>query len=311
MVSKQPAEWHRWMARAAENPYTFYGLLASRALDSNPNFNWSLPDIGAKELQALQPFPGVTRALMLIQLGWRDAAESELRVTAPRVPGNLQPLLLAIAERGGLPGLSTRLAGTLRKAGGGRYDAGLFPVPPWTPRAGFTLNRALIYAIMRQESHFNPDAQSRAGAVGLMQLMPGTAAHVERRPATAQQRRERLRDPEINVALAQRLIDELLGEDQVHGNLFRLAAAYNGGLGKLTRWQDKNGVRGTDPLLFIESIPAPETRFFIERILSNYWIYQTRFGQPTDSLDALAAGDWPIYTPDPGQIELADRNARN
>jgi soluble lytic murein transglycosylase len=169
----------------------------------------------------------------------------------------------------------------------------------------------LIYAIMRQESHFNPEAQSRAGAVGLMQLMPGTAAHVERSPATAQQRRERLRDPAINVALAQRLIDELLGEDQVRGNLFRLAAAYNGGLGKLTRWQDKSGVRGTDPLLFIESIPAPETRFFIEHILSNYWIYQTRFGQPTDSLDALAAGDWPIYTPDPGQIELAERNARN
>src|SRR6185312_6482979 len=309
MVTRHPQEWHRWMSRAAEQPYSFYGLLAVRALDQEPGFNWSLPALGPAELRQLQSFPGILRTLMLLQIGAREAAEAELRQTAQRVPSRLQPLLLTIAERGGMPGLASRLAGLLHKAGGRRYDAALFPVPPWTPRAGFTLNPALIYAIMRQESHFDPDARSRAGALGLMQVMPGTAQHVERRGRGAQQTRERLRDPEINVGVAQRLIGQLLGEEQVRGNLFRLAAAYNGGLGKLTRMQDKT--RATDPLLFIESIPSAETRIFLEHILSNYWIYQTRFRQPTDSLDALAAGDWPIYTPDPGQIELADRNARN
>jgi soluble lytic murein transglycosylase len=310
LVTRHPQDWTRWMSRAAATPTSFYGLLAMRALGRDGDFNWSLPALGSPELHQLQSLPGVARSLMLIQIGEREAAEAELRQTAQRVPANLQPLLLTIAERGGMPGLATRLAGLLHKAGGPRYDAALFPVPPWIPRAGFTLNRALIYAIMRQESHFDPDAKSHAGALGLMQLMPGTAEHVDKRPGGAQQTRERLRDPEINVGLAQRLIGQLLGQEQVRGNLFRLAAAYNGGLGKLTRMQEK-GPQGSDPLLFIESIPSAETRFFLEHILSNYWIYQTRFGQPTESLDALAAGDWPIYTPDPGQIELADRNARN
>lgn len=309
LVTRHPQDWHRWMSRAARNPYSFYGLLAVRALGQEPQFNWSLPQLGPAELRQLQSFSGVARALMLVQIGAREAAEAELRQVAQRVPAHLQPLLLTIAERGGMPGLAARLAGLLHKAGGPRYDAALFPVPPWIPRAGFTLNPALIYAIMRQESHFDPDAKSRAGALGLMQVMPGTAQHVERRPVGREQTRERLRDPEINVGVAQRLIGQLLGEGQVRGNLFRLAAAYNGGLGKLTRMQDKTPA--ADPLLFIESIASSETRAFLEHILGNYWIYQTRFRQPTDSLDALAAGDWPIYTPDPGQIELADRNARN
>jgi soluble lytic murein transglycosylase len=310
MVTRHPQDWTRWMSRAAANPTSFYGLLAARALGRDGDFNWALPALRSAELSQLQSYPGVARALMLIQIGEREAAEAELRQVAQRVPAAQQPLLLTIAERGGMPGLATRLAGLLHKAGGPRYDSALFPVPPWTPRAGFTLNRALIYAIMRQESHFDPDAKSRAGALGLMQLMPGTAQHVDKRRGGTPQSRERLSDPEINVGLAQRLIGQLLGEEQVRGNLFRLAAAYNGGLGKLTRMQEK-GAPGSDPLLFIESIPSAETRLFLEHILSNYWIYQTRFGQPTNSLDALAAGDWPIYTPNPGQIELADRNARN
>ena len=52
-----------------------------------------------------------------------------------------------------------------------------------------------------------------------------------------------------------------------------------------------------DPLLFIESLPSGETRMFIERVLTNLWIYRARLGQATPSLDALAAGDWPTYMP--------------
>jgi hypothetical protein len=50
-------------------------------------------------------------------------------------------------------------------------------------------------------------------------------------------------------------------------------------------------------LLFIESIPLRETRDYVERVLTNLWIYRYRFGQPSPSLDAIAAGDWPSYTP--------------
>ena len=52
-----------------------------------------------------------------------------------------------------------------------------------------------------------------------------------------------------------------------------------------------------DPLLFIESLPSRETRDFVEKVVANLWIYRARLGQPLPTLDAVAAGDWPAYTP--------------
>ncbi|MEX2454170.1 MAG: lytic transglycosylase domain-containing protein, partial [Rhodospirillaceae bacterium] len=82
----------------------------------------------------------------------------------------------------------------------------------------------------------------------------------------------------------------------IGGDLLLLAAAYNGGPGNLKKWQrraERNSY--TDALMFIESIPARETRIFVERVLSNLWMYRERLGEPTPSLDALAAGERPIY----------------
>jgi len=52
-----------------------------------------------------------------------------------------------------------------------------------------------------------------------------------------------------------------------------------------------------DPLMFVESLPSRETRLFVERVLANLWIYRSRLGQPLPSLEDVAAGDWPSYTP--------------
>ena len=83
----------------------------------------------------------------------------------------------------------------------------------------------------------------------------------------------------------------------MQGDLIRLAAAYNGGPGNLARWTRKQDQRGgeDDALLFIESLPSPETRHFITRILYSYWMYSERLGQQTPSLDDVAAGRWPTY----------------
>ena len=77
-------------------------------------------------------------------------------------------------------------------------------------------------------------------------------------------------------------------------DLFKLATAYNGGPGNLAKWQADMDHRD-DPLLFIESLPSRETRFFAERILANLWIYRARLGQKAPSLAALAGGTWPTY----------------
>jgi soluble lytic murein transglycosylase-like protein len=77
-----------------------------------------------------------------------------------------------------------------------------------------------------------------------------------------------------------------------------LAAAYNGGPGNLSKWkrlQDQRGETREDALLFIESLPAAETRQFITRLLYSYWMYSERLGQATPSLDQLAQGEWPMY----------------
>ena len=87
----------------------------------------------------------------------------------------------------------------------------------------------------------------------------------------------------------------LLANHKIDGNLFLLATAWNGGPGNLNKWR-RETKHLDDPLFFIESLPSRETRIFIERVLTNLWVYRHRLGQPTPSLEAIAAGEWPVYT---------------
>ena len=128
-----------------------------------------------------------------------------------------------------------------------------------------------------------------------MQLMPATAGFIAGKRFRGRARNQ-LYDPALNISLGQKYIEHLIGNDMIKGNMLLVAAAYNGGPGNLSRWR-KRAVRNRfiDPLLFIESIPSRETRIFIERVLSNLWIYRRRLGQDAPSLDALAAGETPFY----------------
>jgi soluble lytic murein transglycosylase-like protein len=138
-------------------------------------------------------------------------------------------------------------------------------------------------------------------------------------PATASMMaKERLRgdksstlyDPELNLTLGQRYLAHLLEHETVQGDLFRLAAAYNGGPGNLAKW-DRRSATMEDSLMFIESIPATETRNFIERVLANLWIYRLRLGQDSPSLDAIAAGERPLYENLDAKMAKLTKNGRN
>ena len=96
------------------------------------------------------------------------------------------------------------------------------------------------------------------------------------------------------MMLGQQYIKILLQNKKINGDLFLMAAAWNGGPGNLNKWRS-NTNHMDDPLFFIESIPSRETRIFIEKVLANLWVYRVRLGQPTPSLDAIAAGHWPVY----------------
>lgn len=286
-----------WLEQAAQHPRTFYGLLATRALGWDFDFNWDVPSLQVQDNKGVLSQPGAQRAVALVAAGQYQRAEDELRHLHIKDMSRQGPLLLAYAERAGMPAFSMRLAEAIPHPGGGLYDAALYPLVPWTPAGGYTVDKALIHAFIRQESRFDPTAQNRhSGATGLMQLMPQTASHVSRtydfRSAAD---RHVLKNPQVNLEIGQRYIQELLSQGAVDDELFSLLIAYNAGPGNLRKWKRNLAPLERDPLLFIESIPVAETREFVERVMANYWIYRLRLDQPTPSLDQVASGDWARY----------------
>jgi soluble lytic murein transglycosylase-like protein len=293
--AERPEKAKEMLSIAAVHSRTFYGLLARRELGLPLEFQWDLPHLTQADLSLLVAEPDARRALALLQVGERLRAERELIGLHIGASPELARALLALTTRVPLPALSLRVGDRISEIEGVRHDGAAYPLPDWQPVDGFRIDRALLFAVMRQESAFNIRALSRSGARGLMQLMPGTAAFIAGRRFRGHER-ERLFDPGLNLALGQKYLHYLISDETIRGSLFLVAAAYNGGPGNLARWRRRIAAEG-DPLLFIESIPSRETRTFVEKVLANLWIYRERLSQPTPSLDRLAAGDWPVYIP--------------
>lgn len=276
---------------AAEFPFTFYGQLALAQLGREYDYDWDAPVVTADGLQKLiEAEPRVKRAIALAEAGREIEGDVELRWANGSVPPELDYDLLAVAHALGMPAAEIDIA----LAGDRKYlEAGLFPIPAYTPTGGFKVDRALLYALMRQESKFKVEATSRVGARGLMQLMPRTASYVANdRSLRHRKGGDRLYDPAFNLQLGQTYVSELI-DTAAEGDLFQLAAAYNGGPGNLRRWKREMEIE--DSLLFIESIPNRESRDFVEKVLTNFWVYRARLGQPAPSRDAVAAGELPLY----------------
>lgn len=286
--AKHPDKVSHWLKVASEFPHTFYGQLATRALGLEPQYDWRVPTLtNAHGVQLMSSRIG-KRALGLLQIGQIDLAEKEFLILQSEAGPEVTDALLAISQTHRLPSLALKIGAWRQLKGGDRMDAALYPLPSWKPGNGFTVDQALLFAVMRQESGFNPNAVSGAGAVGLMQLMPATASAIGA-PASA-----RLKDPLTSLAYGQKYIQRLLDDPAVKGDLFMMAAAYNAGPGNLAKWK-KNISGSEDPLLFIESMPSRETRNFVERVIGAYWVYQARLGQPQRSLESVANGAWPTY----------------
>jgi len=294
---------------AAQYPRTFYGLLAVQSLGKNPDLNWSSPSLSSAAERAILQTPAGARAERLIAAGEISLAEAEILALYESGNTARKQDLLAFAYDRGLPNLTLKLAHALSNKTGQRFDSALYPAMPWTPDSGFRIDRALIHAIIRQESRFNAMAENKSsGATGLMQLMPRTADYIAQKDVfDGRDGRYLLKIPEVSLTLGQKYIEHLLNHPVVGQDLLSLAIAYNAGPGTLSKWKSERADI-TDPLLFIESIPYAETRAFVERVLSNYWVYRFRFDQRDDSLQALASGDWARYAAqDKDSVRFAQR----
>jgi soluble lytic murein transglycosylase len=132
------------------------------------------------------------------------------------------------------------------------------------------LDEAIVYGIVRQESRFMPEARSRVGATGLMQLMPATARWVARQISIAPFRQEMLVRPEVNLQMGTYYFHRVLNE---LGHPILATAAYNAGPGRARRWRDERALEGA---VYAETIPFNETREYVKKVFANAWYYRHR-----------------------------------
>ena len=142
--------------------------------------------------------------------------------------------------------------------------------------AGPRLDPYLVAAIIREESQYDARAVSRAGALGLMQLMPETARSMARRLGGPDVVRDDLFNQDINIRYGTRYLEQLV--EQFSGNVVYAVAAYNAGPFAVSSWVAKNGAADLEE--FVEMIPYQETRQYVKRVLRSYWEYRRLSGEP-------------------------------
>jgi len=297
---------------AAAHPMAFYGALSATMLGERPRYEFFEQDCSDEDMDALRETKYGKMALALLQTGQKGRAEEYLKllITA-RASDRTLHAVNSVATVYGLPRVSIQASGVIKDRGILEIDDDIiysaqYPLPDWEPMGGWSIDRALLLAITKQESGFKTNAKSTAGANGLMQLMPGTAKLV------ARQNKMKLSDidmskPEHNMFLGQQHIVDLLAHPNINNNIIKMLASYNAGMGTMLKFEKSFDT--SDPLLYIESFPAYETRGYIKRVMSNLWLYRARLNQPLSSMEELADGQWPLYNSEDEYVQkqIADR----
>lgn len=291
---------------AKEDPRSFYGLAASARL-GNPVWRPEPEEITrTEEWQGFVTASPVAQVVLLHAIGEEEAAERLLRRVYFDFDPSGRQRLTALAHTIGIASAVLPMA---RHAGADSeaLQAARYPLPQWHKHLRHSSDPALVLAIVKQESGFNPRAGSPKGAQGLMQILPSTAAYMRRQKDTleiktaaldntgleALPRSWSLRDPAYNLTIGQAYLRYLSSKPYIDHNLVYLLAAYNAGAAPLLRWKESIG--DNDPLLFIESIPFAETRHYVKNVLGNYWIYEGMLENENapQSLQRLLRGYWP------------------
>ena len=279
-------------AKAAGYASTFYGqLAAARLKNSRLDIPYPMPSAEDKESFARREAVQAIARYEAAGHGWR--AESLYRALAEQLdrPGELA-LLTAKAERTGDHHLSLQI-GKIAYGRGINVPALAFPVGVIPASANIEgSGKALAYAIARQESAFNPAAVSPADARGLLQLMPGTARAVAKRHGLAFAPEKLTRDAGYNATLGAHYLGEQI--DAFGGSYILTFIAYNAGPKRVPEWiaryGDPRGKPIDEVVDWIERIPFPETRNYVQRIMENYQIYKSRLGQTSDIVADLRFG---------------------
>ncbi len=288
-----PQQARREDALAAGFATTYYGQLAAAESDG--------PTVSARVAALRDPVWSSAQATDLVA---QDLARAAVLLTAWGEPGHAAGFLLRLGElapdaadqalvarlavRFGLPQTAVALARRAGRLGVVLAETG-WPAA-WRVPDGVAIDPALALAVIRQESSFDPGTVSPAGARGLMQLMPATAAQQARTLGLDVSPDALTADPALNVQLGADYLSELLR--RYGGSLPLALAAYNAGPSRVAEWLAANGdPRAGGPAMvdWIELIPLGETRNYVQRVIENAVIYRSRLGEASAPLPVA----WP------------------
>jgi soluble lytic murein transglycosylase len=284
------AEAESYFTSAAKHPVAYYGQLARLKL------GWHGLPIRRAVATGLSDIPGAMGARLLY-------GKDETRALGTSLLFDLARHLTSTAELEAVAQIAhqARDARTLLAFGkialqrGYPLDTAAFPthgIPAFQP-VGAAVERAMVHAIARQESAFDPRAVSHAGARGLMQMMPATARETARRTKTPFDLSQLTADPAYCARLGAAHLGDLMGEWR--GSLPLVFAAYNAGSGNVRDWIKAYGDPrdpNVDAQDWIERIPFSETRNYVQRVSENIGVYrqllydQIAFEQPSGLIPA-------------------------
>jgi soluble lytic murein transglycosylase len=267
----------RWYRLAAAHPLAFYGQHAAARL--GPENGMALPDgpaISGFEFGAFYQRELVRVTRLLAEIGERKLVRIFVRHLSRIAETPAERILIArLAQYTDRTDLAVWTARRASLAGVDLIDHG-YPMLPLPEGRG--PDPALVLAVIRQESGFDPKAVSPTGARGLMQLQPATARKVSRMLGTRYSKRRLTSDPDYNLTLGRAHLAELIAA--YDGSYVLALAAYNAGPRRVKRWIKAFGDprRGSAQAIdWIESIPLGETRNYVQRVLEGLFVYRLRF----------------------------------
>lgn len=284
----QRGEATRQFRLAAEYPTTFYGQLALARLGAKtlPLYEPQKPNAAAKKSFANLELVQVIERLIEIKRADRKSIFMRHLAKTLTDPAQLA-LVTAMAEEDGDHNFSLQLGKTAASRGLPVHSLAFPTVAiPKSAKTG-DVHKSVVYAIARQESGFHPGAVSRAGARGLLQLMPATAKQMARKAGVSYSKRKLTSDPAYNATLGAHYIDEMF--ERFNGSYVMTFAAYNAGPSRVEQWVETYGDPRdpkVDVVNWVEQIPFTETRNYVQRIMENQQVYRARLGSSALTIEA-------------------------
>ncbi len=253
---------------------SYYGFLSSQKLQKPYSIDHQKMVLEENALFEINRRKSVQRARELLLIGREDKARTEWLYICQRMTDKDRHAAATLAIQWNLPNWSIL---ALSKAHNKNALELRFPLVHtqsiMQEARRHQIDPSLVFAVTRQESAFVNNAKSPAGALGLMQLMPGTAHMVAKKHQISLQGHQKIFEPATNIRLGTSYLRMMLDTYQNHPAL--ATAAYNAGPGRVRKWMPENTMPAD---AWVETIPIRETRDYVQNVMTYAVIYQQLLG---------------------------------